>query len=441
MGQLLCAADALAESITFPPPGVVAVTIGQSTVPLNGPWRFHIGDDSHWAEPDFDDSHWETVDLTSAPGAHDADVGLTGYVPGWTARGHAGYSGYAWYRIRLSATAPAGATLALAGPTDVDDAYQVFFDGYLLGGIGDFSATLPKVYATQPRVFPLTGNAKPQLPPAFTVVAIRAWMSPKSLGAAPDVGGIHIAPNFGEASQIQNLDRVQWLELIRGYFLEILQSLVFVGLAAMSCSMMILDSSDHSYAWLACALILSATARANLAFVSWTQWESANAFDLIQNALLVPLLLGIWTMTWYCWLRLRHYKWIGRAVFGLTAIYIAVQLMNSIFALPHVWVAGVVSSCVRLSFLALTVVILGLAIEQQLNDVWITWPAILLISTGLFAPELSFLKIPAIWFPYGTGVSRTQFAYAAFNIALFLLFLRRLRQYALKRSSHTTQTA
>ena len=30
----------------------------QSVVKLDGLWRFHVGDDSHWAEPALDDSHW-----------------------------------------------------------------------------------------------------------------------------------------------------------------------------------------------------------------------------------------------------------------------------------------------------------------------------------------------------------------------------------------------
>src|SRR5580698_5946236 len=116
------------------------VTIGRSVVVLTGPWKFHLGDNPRWATTDFDDSAWETVDLTPASAnAHDADVGLTGYVPGWTARGHAGYSGFAWYRIRVAVSAPPGDALALSGPSSVDDAYQFFLNGTLLGGYGDFS--------------------------------------------------------------------------------------------------------------------------------------------------------------------------------------------------------------------------------------------------------------------------------------------------------------
>jgi hypothetical protein len=79
----------------------VSVQLGNSVVPLNGPWKFHTSDDARWASADFDDAHWETVDLTPKPGAHDGDVGLKGYVAGWNARGHRNYSGYAWYRMAV----------------------------------------------------------------------------------------------------------------------------------------------------------------------------------------------------------------------------------------------------------------------------------------------------------------------------------------------------
>jgi hypothetical protein len=64
----------------------------QTIITLNGPWRFHTGDDPRWADPAFDDSRWEVVDLTPRPGARDPDTGFPGYVPGWTTRGHPGYT-------------------------------------------------------------------------------------------------------------------------------------------------------------------------------------------------------------------------------------------------------------------------------------------------------------------------------------------------------------
>jgi hypothetical protein len=45
--------------------------------------------------------------------------GLSGYVPGWTAKGHPGYWGYAWYRINVHLQERSGEKLALAGPSIV----------------------------------------------------------------------------------------------------------------------------------------------------------------------------------------------------------------------------------------------------------------------------------------------------------------------------------
>src|SRR5215475_2805961 len=56
----------------------VGVTVGRSVATLTGPWKFHLGDDVRWANPEYDDSSWESVDLTAPPGAHDDDVGLSG---------------------------------------------------------------------------------------------------------------------------------------------------------------------------------------------------------------------------------------------------------------------------------------------------------------------------------------------------------------------------
>jgi hypothetical protein len=53
--------------------GTAEISLGQSVVPLYGPWRFPVGDSpvdpvTHgplWAEPGFEDSKWEAADLTA----------------------------------------------------------------------------------------------------------------------------------------------------------------------------------------------------------------------------------------------------------------------------------------------------------------------------------------------------------------------------------------
>jgi hypothetical protein len=127
---LICLLAAVpAHAQTAPAQEMTHVTLGPSSVPLYGPWKFRVGDSPIdpatnaplWAQPGFDDSKWETVDLTPQ-GLLDPLGGFSDYVKGWTARGYAGYAGYAWYRMRVQVTAQPNEKLALAGPSYVDDA-------------------------------------------------------------------------------------------------------------------------------------------------------------------------------------------------------------------------------------------------------------------------------------------------------------------------------
>ena len=120
------------------------ITLGNSAVALNGPWRFEPGDSPWvdgapvWAQPGFDDSPWASMDLTSKAGAMDLMNGTTGFVPGWTQKGYPDLSGYAWYRLRLRVQ-NADQPLWLKMPNDFDDAYQVYANGRYVGKYGGFS--------------------------------------------------------------------------------------------------------------------------------------------------------------------------------------------------------------------------------------------------------------------------------------------------------------
>lgn len=109
------------------------ITLGESTLALEGPWKFYTGDDSRWS-PRISTMN---VDFKAPPGAADGDVGLPDHVPGWAAKGHPGYVGFAWYRIRLKVTAPADKALAILGPLAVDSAYHKL----------DWPAWLPRAIA------------------------------------------------------------------------------------------------------------------------------------------------------------------------------------------------------------------------------------------------------------------------------------------------------
>jgi hypothetical protein len=255
-------------------------------------------------------------------------------------------------------------------------------------------------------------------------------MSTRDLNSA-DAGGIHIAPALGTRAGAEALYQIQWMELIRGYFLEIVLALGFAGLAAMACSLIPLTGRKPAQLWLAVALLSVALMRANQALFFWGQIETVQGFELVTNVLLVPLMLGAWTIAWSVWLNLESCRWIVPAAAVLTVLHVALQCLGaswflSVFSPGIESALGACVAGVRLLFVVLTLYILFRVATRPGYQKGLALAAIVLISIGLFAQELSRVGVPAIWFPFGTGVSRTQFAYAAFDIVFFALTLQRL---------------
>ena len=185
-------------------------TLRAAATLLDGSWRFHTGDDPHWADASTDDSGWETVDMTALPGSHDGDVGLPDYVGGWMAHGHPGYRGYAWYRRTV--TVPAGrASWDILGPTLVQDGYELYWNGQRLGGSGRLGPA-PRVVGTRPLRFALPADA------AGTrgVLAVRAYMLPSS-GVSADGGGMHSPPILAPRPISDALHRAQWERTIAAF--------------------------------------------------------------------------------------------------------------------------------------------------------------------------------------------------------------------------------
>ena len=413
------------------PAQIVRIILGHSTVPLNGPWRFHVGDDLRWSSPDFDDSSWETVDLTPAPGAHDGDVGLPGYVSGWSLRGHAGYTGYAWYRMKVTVDSDDSTPLALAGPTYVDSTYQLYVDGKLLGGPGVFSGATPTVFSVRPSVFPLLSRSLAGT--RTRLIALRVWMDP--IDAGEDSGGIHIAPTIGDADGIDLLHQVQWLRTFMGYVADAIEPIAFALLALMVFGLIACQTND-SYRWLAAALLLLALLRANQVFFYWTHFLSLRCYDIATSVMLKPLVLAAWTLAWRDWFRLSRYLWLRYAISALTVVYVVFALIGRPWFLPEAahglkMAADIVIEGVRLTYAAIYLWIIGLGVIRLAKpSAYLAALSAILVGIGLFAIELNALGIPGIWFPYGTGVARGQYAYALFIALLFLLISMRSVGYA-----------
>lgn len=414
----------IAALFTVSVTGAAASGKDTATITCNGPWKFKTGDDTRWSKPDFDDTGWEPVDLSAPPGARDGDVGYTGYVPGWTAKGHNDYYGYAWYRLKISLDTINGDPLAIVCPTAVDDAYQLFINGSLLGSAGDFSKPVPVAYSVPPRLFLLPDSIRNK---RTVTIAFRVWMSKATRSQLPDAGGLHIAPVFGSKDAVATTYKFQWGQIIKGYIAEVILPAIFLLLALL---IFIFYKPKKQYQWFVIALILLALVRANQAVFYWFQVESAHAFDIVTPVILVPWTLGSWLIAWWNWHKLVQPVWMPRIIAVLTLLYMCSQLLG----LP--WMAesishsifNTLSNVIRLLFLLLMLYIIYRGTRQNTEDKWLVLLATLLVATGLFAQELSALHIKGIWFPFGVGVSRSQYAYLAFDIVLFIILIRHFQR-------------
>jgi len=420
--------------------GIAHITLGQSVYPLNGPYKFTIGDSpidpaTHqplWAKPGFDDSHWETVDLTPPEGSYDPIAGISGYVPGWAAKGHPGYYGYAWYRIRVKVDGLSNGKLAIAGSDAVDDGFQVFANGTLLGSFGDFSKSPPSVYESQPTLFPIPPSAQGATADGAQVLAFRLWMQPSTLQSTPDAGGFHTAPLLGQAGAVAASYQIRWLELIRSLGSVIVAILLFLLLAIVAISLSIFDRSDKVYYWIAGVYFLATCLAGVQAIGELSQSINTTGYHVLVDVLLKPLILAVWVMVWKVWFQLKKPVWLPKTLIVLTLTYMVANLLSRevIFGLvPHSVAVKfhLLSVAVRLLFLALLVLVAVLGVRQRGRDGWIALPALLMLGIAMFQSELLILHIRHNWwFPFGMQVSLSVAANMLLVLTLFVLLLRRM---------------
>ena len=156
-------------------------------------WKTHAGDNSRWAAPDFDDSAWES----GSPRPNDP----------------ANYqSGFRWYRASL--TIPAGLLgrpLALAvGP--LEEAYEAYVNGALVGGVGDFKPVPNGRLYRQHSSFVIPPES---IMNQTVTVAIRRWTGKGYIGSINlGSGRVRHAPQVGPAELLIKIGRASCRERV-----------------------------------------------------------------------------------------------------------------------------------------------------------------------------------------------------------------------------------
>lgn len=221
--------DSPSRSATFS-----LLTDRQPVVSLDGEWRFHPGDDPHWAEPGFDDSGWALL-RSDQP---------------WSTQGYHGLSGFAWYRFTVQVPSQAMA-LAILLPSMLTD-YEIFDDGQRIGGFGKMPPH-GSLQFNQTLLYHL-----PAAPAGTTVqIAIRVWHHPTFaayLGGGPRYGGGLVGDAALVAHQFELVVGDRSTRTVDFYTVGILDAIVGFTVFGLYLS----RRSEREYLWFAILLISDA---------------------------------------------------------------------------------------------------------------------------------------------------------------------------------------
>ena len=207
--------------------------LGKGIAQLDGPWQFHLGDNLEWALPQTGDDAgnvgWEQISPDKT----------------WGAQGHPAYTGYAWYRKHVHLTPAPGASPDFALLIrHIDDAYEIYWNGALIGHHGNLPPHPSYPYSPPVQAFGLG-------PARDGVLALRVWKAPLTSFDSDHLGGLYAAPLVGSptaiAAQKAELD-YGWLRSRQYYFgLESLNALVMV----LSLLAWLRDRSKRVLLWMA----------------------------------------------------------------------------------------------------------------------------------------------------------------------------------------------
>jgi hypothetical protein len=415
-------------------PEAVEIALGQSVVPLYGPWKFTVGDspvdaktgNPQWAQPDFDDSKWETVDLA----------------PGTKATNTTGYSGWAWYRLRLKVSAKPGDRMAIDGPISADgawqffDAWQIFAGGKLLGSFGNFDSrgNVQRIYDPRPLMFPLLPVQNIDGGALTETLAFRVWMGSGRL-ANPNVGGLPYPPSLVAGSAALAQSRLDWQEWLIRKADEAAYIGLFLVLAVLSASLMLFDRSDRVYLWIAATMLVAPIGYILGTLCAITTWLDSRVIDILVSTNDAFWAAG-WVMVWWVWFGFRRPRWIPRAIAVLMICLAAVDALNSGLkdyglVLPHGHNAALLNALVatslafRLFFVLALALVVVAAIRKEGKEGWFALPAVAALAVEMTAEDFGVAVVGRF---HGMDVQIWDLTDPFLVAVLLFLMLRRLLQ-------------
>jgi hypothetical protein len=397
---------------------VVPVELGESSIELNGPWKFRTGDDMAWARADLDDSSWANMDLTTPPRTEGA---------GWAGRGYPGYAGYAWYRLRVNVQG-ANHRLALKMPDEADDAYQVYVNGQLVGEFGKFKQGHVTAYPALPEGFPLPKGVRN----GTMAIAIRMWMDSATRFDTPDAGGLHGPPTLGYATVVNDSVELDYDDTAH-YLGSVLPEVMILFMAMlMAAALFWLDRQEQAYLWLALVCVVTLLYNAIILSVNVTAWLGQTATVVLSEVVLHPMRIGLWVLFWGYWFHLAKIGRLHRMVWPLVGLLmvgtamlrpplygLVVPVHYASFLTPALLV-------VKLSLGALLFLVAYRGFATQKTEGWMAGTAVLLGFVANFTNELHLIHVPIKFTVFGFVI---QLGTVATVVSLLIITVMQLRRF------------
>jgi hypothetical protein len=231
---------------------------------------------------------------------------------------------------------------------------------------------------------------------------------------------MHSAPILAPRPISDALHRAQWKRTIAGYIVEVIEPLAMFAVIGLALGYRSRSSHRGFLIFASIALALMAIRRLNNAIGAWTDLQDLDTYAWLASVMWIPTVTA-WTLAWN--------RWCVRAWRSIYISALVLAVAATIGAVTH---SASMTSGSRLGSIALFIVI-GARIVRSGPTKVLALVTLASVMAALFGGELlDTLGVPGIWFPFGIGVSRTQYVYAIALPLLAFLIVRSL----LPKSTH-----
>jgi hypothetical protein len=349
--------------------------LGKGVTPLAGPWQFHLGDDPSFALP-------QTADATGVQGWEALSPDAT-----WGAQGHPAYTGYGWYRKHIHLTTSPGAEPDIAMLIRrIDNAYQIYWNGKLVGKSGTFPPNSSYPYNPPPQTFGLG-------PIRDGVLAVRVWKAPLSSFDSDLLGGLNFAPVIGSPSAIEALKAQSDYSWLRSRQYTFGQQSLYVLVALLGLLAWSRNRSQYVLLWLA----VFCGAQPVSTFLVGLRLPFTYDFALgWLQPVLATIDIGLWFLLLYL-LKLDEIPWLHRLTRIIAIISIVSASLDGLLSMSDwsnprltVWfqIADGLLTVIFTVLDAYPLLLVGMALRKKLDRS--TW----LLAIAAFVAEMfSVLRI------------------------------------------------